>query len=356
MARYTVTAWKGKHLFVGIDMHRVFWHVTVLNEDGLKLFANRIPSDCGAISQLLSRYGEAERISAVYEAGYFGFWLHDFLQDMGVDARVTPPSLIPSQAGNRIKTDPKDSLKLASLLKSGDLTSVYVPSPEERAHRQVSRRRRQFIQDRVRVQQRIKAELQFTGLELPREPTGRWSHVFVDNLRALRFQDPYQQASFQNLLDHYDQTSELVSRQTDLLKKLARSEQYQDRVEILESIPGIGWLSAMEILLELQDVARFQRADAMAAYVGLTPGQYSSGDKVRLGRITRQGKPMVRALLVQASWRLIDKDPVMQEKYDRIKLRAGGKRAIVAVARTLAKRMRRILLNAEPYQLGRRAA
>ena len=356
MARYTVSAWKGKHLFVGIDVHRRWWHVTILNEDGLKLFANQIPGNCEAISQLLSRYAEAERISVVYEAGYFGFWLHDHLQDIGVDARVTPPSLVPTQAGNRIKTDPRDSLKLASLLKSGDLTSVYVPSPEERAHRQVSRRRRQFIQDRVRAQHRIKAELRFTGLELPQEPTGRWSQVFVDNLRALRFPDPYQQASFQNLLDQYDQTSELVSRQTDLLRQLARSEQYQDRVEILESIPGIGWLSAMEILLELQDVARFQRADAIAAYVGLTPGQYSSGDRIRLGRITRQGKPMVRALLVQASWRLIQKDPVMQEKYDRIKVRAGGKRAIVAVARTLVMRMRRILLNGEPYQLGLIAA
>jgi len=356
MARYKVTAWKGKRLFVGVDMHRSWWHVTILNEDGLKLYAGRRAPDRDAISELLSRYCEAKEISVVYEAGYFGFWLYDHLQDMGIDVRVTPPSLIPTQAGNRVKTDRKDSLKLASFLKSGDLTAVYVPSPEERAHRQVSRRRRQFIQDRVRIQNRIKAELRFTGLELPRERTGKWSQVFVDRLRALRFPDPYQQASFENLLEHYDQTSELVSRQTDLLKELSRSEQYQDRVEILESVPGIGWLSAMELLLELQDVARFQRADTIAAYVGLTPGQYSSGDKVRLGRITRQGKPMIRALLIEASWRLIRKDPVMQDKYDRIKVRAGSKRAIVAVARTLVMRIRRILLNEEPYQLGLTAA
>jgi len=356
MARYKVSAWKGKRLFVGIDMHLRWWHVTVLTEDGLKLCSSRIPGDRDEITKLLSRYSEAKQISAVYEAGYFGFWLYDHLQGMGVDARVTPPSLIPVQSGNRVKTDRRDSVKLASLLKSGDLTAVYVPTPEERAHRQVSRRRRQFIQDRVRVQNRIKGELRFTGLELPRESTGKWSQVFVENLRAVRFADRYQQASFESLLEQYDQASELVNRQTELLRELSRNEQYQDRVEILESIPGIGWLSAMEILLELQDVARFERADAIAAYLGLTPSQYSSGEKTRTGRITRQGKPMVRALLVEASWRLIKKDPVMQGKYDRIKVRGGSKRAIVAVARTLAMRIRRILLNEEPYQLGLLAA
>jgi transposase len=103
----------------------------------------------------------------------------------------------------------------------------------------------------------------------------------------------------------------------------------------------------MELLLELQDIRRFQRADHLAAYVGLTPSQYTSADKVR--RITCVGKNSLRAKLVQASWALIRKDGVMREKYDRLKSRSGGKRAIVAVARALLIRMRRILLDNEPY-------
>lgn len=104
----------------------------------------------------------------------------------------------------------------------------------------------------------------------------------------------------------------------------------------------------MELLLELQDVSRFRRAEQLA-YVGLTPSQYSSADKVRMGRITGIGKDTLRSLLVEASWTLIRKDQAMREKYDRIKSRSGGKRAIVAIARTLLLRMRRMLLDEQAY-------
>jgi hypothetical protein len=99
MAKCTEEMWRGKHLFVGIDMHRVRWHITIFTQDGLKLFSNYISGNCSALAQLLDRYNKAKRVSAVYEAGYFGFWLYDFLRDIGVDAHVTPPNLIPVQAG-----------------------------------------------------------------------------------------------------------------------------------------------------------------------------------------------------------------------------------------------------------------
>jgi transposase len=120
----------------------------------------------------------------------------------------------------------------------------------------------------------------------------------------------------------------------------------------LQSIPGIGVISAMELLLELQDVSRFRRAEQLAAYVGLTPSQYSSADKVCMGHhITGIGKNTLRSLLVEASLTLIRKEQAMREKYDRIKIRSGGKRAIVAVARTLLLRMRRMLLDKQAYVL-----
>lgn len=114
----------------------------------------------------------------------------------------------------------------------------------------------------------------------------------------------------------------------------------------------MGILAAMELLLELQDVSRFQKADQIAAYVGLTPSQYSSSDKIRMGRITCIGKNSLRALLVQAAWQLIRKDGAIQEKYERLKIRSGGKRAIVAIARTLIIRMRRLLLDETIYIVG----
>ena len=107
-----------------------------------------------------------------------------------------------------------------------------------------------------------------------------------------------------------------------------------------------------ELLVELQDVARFRRAEQLAAYVGLTPSQYSSAEKIRMGRITGIGKSGLRGTLVEASWKLITKDGAMGEKYERIKARSGAKRAIVAIARTLLLRTRRMLLDGNPYAVG----
>ena len=140
MPRYKPEAWRGKHLFVGIDLHLRKWQVTILSEDGLKLFSNSIDGNWQSLERLLSRFDEASKVSVVYEAGYFGFWLYDRLMAYGVEARVTPPNLIPTQAGNRVKTDRIDSLKLAQFLKADQLKGVYVPTQEERAHRQVARR------------------------------------------------------------------------------------------------------------------------------------------------------------------------------------------------------------------------
>lgn len=352
MSRYEVVAWKGKEVFVGIDLHRKHWHVSILSEDDLLLYSERIVGNWPTLSKVLGAYGEASKISVCYEAGYFGYWLHDELKHFGADVIVVPPTLIPTISGNRVKTDKKDSLKLARFLQKGLLHSIYVPSEEERVHRQILRRRRQLVQDRVREQNRIKAFLRFYGIELDRESKGKWTHKFLENLRCLTFGLSLQREAFVSLLDHYEYLECQVRAQSQLLRDLSRSEAYEQRVDILCSIPGIGWLSAMEILLELQDVSRFQRADQLAAYVGLTPSQYSSGEHIRMGRITRQGKDSVRTILIQSSWRSIRYDPVLRDVYDRIKVRSGGKKAIVAVARKMLIRARRLLLSGEKYQLG----
>jgi transposase len=159
------------------------------------------------------------------------------------------------------------------------------------------------------------------------------------------------QESFQRLLEQYEFLTAQIAKQTQLLRELSQTALYRERVEILRSVPGIGLVTAMELLVELQDVSRFRRAEQLAAYVGLTPSQYSSADKIRMGRITRAGKSGLRGTLVEASWRLITKDTAMREKYERIKTRAGGKRAIVAIARMLLLRLRRILLDGRPYVL-----
>ncbi|MFC1579678.1 IS110 family transposase [Thermodesulfobacteriota bacterium] len=339
----------GEETFVGIDLHKRTWHVTIRSSE-IELFSGSIPSNWQTLCGLLDRYRDT-RIQVVYEAGHFGLWLYDCLIEYGVECIVTAPSLLPQEYGNRVKTDRRDSRKLAHFLAKGMLKRVWVPSKEERFHRQVARRRRQLVEDRVRTQNRIKSELQLYGIYLD-EPKGKWSRTYLESLHGIQFKDPWMQESFKRLLEQYEFLSELVEKQTKLLKELSETELYRERMGILKSVPGIGLIIGMEILLELQDVSRFRRAEQLAAYVGLTPSQYSSADKIRMGRITGIGKSSLRSALVEASWRLIRKDGAMREKYERIKARAGAKRAIVAIARTLLLRTRRMLLDGRPYILG----
>lgn len=349
MRNDTITIPDGETIFVGIDMHKRNWHITLRTQD-TELFSANIPGTWEELRKVLGRYA-GHPVKAVYEAGCFGFWLHDRLTSYGAECTVTPPSLIPQESGNRVKTDRRDSRRLAFFLAKAMLKEVWVPSPREREQRQVARRRRQLIGDRVRTQNRIKAELKLYGIELP-EPTGRWSKLYVENLRRLRFDSRWMQESFNQLLELYEFLSRQIDRQTKLLKELAQTEEYRERVSILCSVPGVGLIAAMELLLELQDVGRFRRAEQLAAYVGLTPSQHSSGETVRMGHITRSGKSSLRGTLVEAAWRVVARDASTRESYERLKQRAGAKRAIVAVARKLLLTWRRMLLDGRAYVTG----
>jgi transposase len=153
-----------------------------------------------------------------------------------------------------------------NLLAKGMLKRVWVPSEEELYHRQVIRRRRQLVRDRVRTQSRIKAELRFYGIHVE-EPRGNWTRVYLAKLKLIRFGNRWIQESFDRLLEQYEFLSTQIDKQTQLLRELSETARYREQVEILQSIPGIGMISAMELLLELQDVSRFQRAEQLAAYV-----------------------------------------------------------------------------------------
>lgn len=349
MRRYNEAVDISKQIYVGVDLHRIQWHVTIQTGD-VELFQGTIPGTWEALKRLLDRYPGYQK-QVVYEAGYFGFWLSDYLKEYGADCVVTPPSLVPQEHGNHVKTDRRDSRKLAQYLAKGILKRVWVPTPEQRYERQVIRKRRQLIRDRVRIQNRIKADLRLYNVDLTTS-TGRWSKAYLKDLGNIEFDNRWMQESFQRSLEEYLFLTQQIERQTKVLQDLANTVQYQDRVKLLRSAPGIGLISAMEYLLELQDIKRFRRGNQLAAYVGMTPSQYSSGENVRMGRITAIGKNSLRGTLVEVAWRVIAKDPAMREKYERIKTRAGSKRAIITIARTMLLRTRRMLLDGQPYVVG----
>ena len=340
---------KGKTVNIGIDMHKISWRVTALVEGDTVLAITLANPNYDTFEKIISRF-KGNHVRIAYEAGPGGFDLYDKLADDGIECIVTPPSLIPTESGSKVKTDKKDSYKLARFLESGMLKEVWVLSPEERAHRQLVRTRRQIANHRSDVMRQIKSLLLFNSMDVPFK-SARWSGPFMNWLVNLDLGYDSLNRSLKALVDLFNYLSAEKKRITEDILELAKEEKYAKRVELLESIPGIGTLSAMEILVEIQDITRFKTADELAAYLGLTPSQYSSGEHIRMGHITHAGNKRARTTLVESSWILISKDPEMKRKYQRIKNKRGGKRAVVAVARNLSGRIRRMLLDQVPYEL-----
>lgn len=342
---------RGKDVYIGIDVHKESWHVAA-RVDGEEVFHGSMASEYHSLRKLLDRFKEC-RIKAAYEAGPFGFWLHDRLSGDAIETIGVPPSLIPMESGNRVKTDKRDSRKLAKLLEGNILKKVYVLDEEDRADRELTRTRRQLLEHRGDVMRQIKSKLLFYGIKAPfSQKRESWSKRYVKWLRDLTFDHAVLKAPFESLIDLYEYLTSQVKKISKQVVALSRSEKYRHKITLLRSVPGIGILIGMELLVELADMERFKTAEEIASYMGLTPSEYSSGQHVRQGRITRCGNKRARTCLVESSWHLIVKDPLMRFKYMKLKTRKGAKKAIIAIARNLIIRIRRILLQDEPYVVG----
>ena len=349
MGKVEVGFAKGKSIYVGIDVHKRDWAVTVLCQ-GEEVYHAVVGSDPGALIKVLKRF-EASEVHTVYEAGPTGYWLHDALVEAGFDSMVTPPSLVP-QVGGRVKTDRRDSRKLTSMLAGGFLRRVHVLTPEERAHRQLLRTRNQIEHHRRQVQNQIKSMLLFHGKRLPEGQKERWSEGHVEWIEKIEWEYPVLKTAMESMIKTYRELTEEYKHLTSEIEQLGLTEKYRERVGLLTQIPGIGTFTAMAILVEIQNIERFRRGEQFASYLGLTPSQHSSGEKIRMGHITRCGNYEVRTRLVESSWTLIRYDAQAKMTYERIKHQTGsGRKAITAIARRLGLRVRRVLIDKEPYRL-----
>jgi transposase len=207
---------------------------------------------------------------------------------------------------------------------------------------------------RKRTQAQIKAKLAFYGIPHPQDINERsWSQDYLKWLETIPWEFDNLKMAMSHLLDlfrHLDAQYKALTYQVSLL---ARTPKYKDRVAILTTVPGIGVFTAMTILVELQDIKRFRKADELASFLGLTPSQHTTAHRISFGHITRCGNVHLRRALIVSSWTLIRYDQAMMNKYEHLKYQTGsGKKAIVAVARTLAIRIRRLLLDHQEYALG----
>jgi transposase len=341
----TVLASK-KSAFVGIDVHKSSWYVTVL-VDGLIVFRGSIPAEYRHLRRLFDRLPDCE-IQVVYEAGACGFGLYDLLENDDIRCTVVAPSLLEVQPGRRVKVDRIDSRKLARDLADGRLKSVFVFTAEERANRDLVRTRQQVRDHRANTMRQIKSKLLFHGIRI--SCRSGWSKKYVATLRNLDYPFPTLRTAFLALLDLFEFLSEQLAALDREIKALSETEPYASRVQLLVTVPGIGLLTAMIVATELGDLSRFSSNDSLAAFLGLTPSEYSTGERIRKGRITRCGNERVRTALIESSWTLIRYDAGIRRKYQRIAIRA-PKKAIVAVAHTLSGRIRHMLITGEKYKV-----
>jgi transposase len=293
------------------------------------------------------------QLHVAYEACGCGYELAWWLQEDGVRVSVIAPSRVERVPGLQVKTDRVDVGKLVRKLEKGDLKAIYIPSRSVHEQRQIGRTYAQSLKERKRAQVRIRSLMQEQG-RLGPLPAAGWK-VYSTWLAGQDLPAPVRlcveaHQQLRRVADHQ------AKRMNAELYKLARSAAYQPLVAALSAQSGVGWQSAIRLVLELGDIERFSTTDALPHYLGLTPSQYSSGELDHRGHTLKCGPGFLRALLLQCAWSAVRQgcDTALQERFATLAPRIGRKRAIVAVARKLAIKLRRRwrnhLLASEPAQ------
>ena len=350
MREFKCKNWSGQRLFVGVDLHKTKWVATVRSRDlHLKTFTT-LGSKEVFIKTLNNQFPGAQ-FKVAYEAGCFGYHIAEYIRQHGCEVVIFPPHRIPTPPGVFVKTDKIDSRKLSLELSKGYLSGIYQPNVRMLHHRSIVRKRNQLMRRKVAIQNQIKSDLLFYGINL-NQSARYWSESFVQQLWSIEFNDPYYTQVFRIIIKEYEEIAQNIKEVTKFIKNLAKSSMYKERVQLLKSIPGIGDLSAMTILLEIFDISRFRSGEKFASYLGLVPSEYSSGEKTRRGHLSGMGNKTLRGLFIEIAWTAIRKDPVLLDKYDRVRKGKSSSETIVAVANSLAKRIRYVLKNREPYCLG----
>ena len=242
------------------------------------------------------------------------------------------PASLEVASKDKVKTDKRDSGKLVIQLATGRLKSIYIPSKKEELDRLLTRTREQVSKERSRTSNRIKGRLYYFGL-MDSLDDRVISEKLLKEYESLDLPDELKY-SLNILFTHW----RFFNKQIEDIKYEIKGQSYGDsyREAIYQSTPGIGDVCARVFSNELGDLSkRFNNQKALFQYIGITPTEYSSGEKQRLGHIDRQGPAKIRKLLIQCAWMAIEADEVLKISFNRIAHRRGKKRAIVAIARKL---------------------
>jgi len=340
-------SYTGKTIFMGIDVHKKTYSVSVICENEL-VKRDTISAYPERLVSYLNKYFPKATVKSAYEAGFSGFSLHRHLIDNGIENIVVNAASIEVGARDRVKTDKRDSLKIAIQLSVGRLKGIFVPSPEREDLRELTRLRATFVKDRNRIGVRLKHKANYHGLIGP-EDNQKVCKSWIIELKNM-----WMSSGLRYVINEMtEQWEDLNERIKKLDKALEEQAVVDEEIEtVFRSVCGVGKTAARTLANELGNMSQFGSESALFSYTGLTPAEYSSGEHVRKGHITRQGKSALRNILVQCSWTAIRYDDDLREIFERISTHAGVKKAIVAVARRLIGRIRACFRKKETYKKG----
>jgi transposase len=334
--------------YVGIDAHKKDLFIAMLVGDQKTPVTWTVPNEPNAVRRLVRKLEREASgpVRAFYEAGPCGYALQRQLTTPRVSCDVVAPALIPRKPGERVKTNLRDSRKLVELGRGGLLTAVRPPTLAEEAVRDLARARDDAREDLQRCRHRLGKLLLRRGLHYP----GRnWTRGHRQWLNSLAWTHVAEQSVVDDYLLAIDHTEARLVELDARLAAIAETEPYREPVGWLRCFRGIDTLTAILILAELHDFRRFPSPRALMAFLGLVPGEDSSGEKHRRGRITRTGNALVRRVLIETAWHYQHRPSVGLALTRR---RKGQPSRVIAIAdkaqQRLCRRFRRLAERHKP--------
>lgn len=289
--------------FVGLDVSKEKIAVAIADEGrGKPRYFGMIPNTPEAIRKLVSKLGDPKSLKFCYEAGPTGYPLYRLFLSLGIECDVIAPSLIPQKPGERVKTDKRDAERLAQLYRAGELTTIYVPTEEDEALRDLVRAREDAKEDELRVKHRITKLLLRYDIRPPKANIKNWSSRYREWIYTLKFKHSSLSVAFQEYLQNLHEAEQRIKRLEEEIQAQATEGVHSPMIQALMCLRGVAVITATSLVAEIGSFKRFQSPKQLMAYTGLVPSERSTGELRRQGKITKTGNTHVRRLLIESSW------------------------------------------------------
>jgi transposase len=291
--------------FIGLDVHADTIAASVAEPDGEVRPLGIIPNRLESVRRLVTKLGPVNQMKACYEAGPTGYVLYWQLTALGVSCEVVAPSLVPVKAGDRVKTDRRDAAKLARSYRAGDLTPVWVPDAAHEALRDLVRAREDAKQDQLRARHRLSKFLLRHGRRPPEDVKKSWTQKYLTWIKEqVHFDQPALEATLLDYIREVDHMAERIQRLEKSIDEAIEKAPPEMRavIEALQALRGVAKITAVSVVAEVGSLSRFAKARQLMGYSGLVASEFSSGNRIQRGHITKTGNAHLRRVIMEAAW------------------------------------------------------